>query len=367
MRILYLITGLGLGGAERQVVDLADHYASRGARVMIVYLTGAARLHPSSPDIEVLGIGMERSVTSLVQAFFRIRRLVLAFRPDVVHSHMVHANLLARLVRLITPMPRLVCTAHSTNEGGRMRMLGYRVTHRLADVTTSVTREAARALVARLAAPGGGIVAVVNGIDTDRYRPCAEERQRLRQDEMVRPDEKVILAAGRLVKEKDYGNLLLAFSMLRKTRERCSLWIAGEGPLLLELQGLADRLGISERVRFLGARSDTPALFNAADVFVLASKWEGFGLVVAEAMATEKVVVATDCGGVREVLGDCGYLVPPGAADLLCEALLQALSMDQRDAAVLGRRARQRIREHYSLECVANIWSQIYEGKCSHV
>ncbi len=99
---------------------------------------------------------------------------------------------------------------------------------------------------------------------------------------------------------------------------------------------------------------------RAADVFVLSSAWEGFGLVVAEAMATEKVVVVTDSGGVKEVVGDCGLLVPPQNSEALADALETALNMPPDKAKALGEKARLRIVENFNLESVVARWLEIY-------
>ena len=359
MKILFLITGLGVGGAETQVVNLADQFAQRGATVMLVYMTGQAAVLPRHPDIKVIGLNMRNSVRGLIAAYGALRRLVKAYRPDVLHSHMVHANLLARLLRLSCTIPRLVCTAHSNNEGGKLRMLAYRLTDSLADLSTNVSDNAVLAFENKGAVPKGRMVAVTNGIDTERFRPDASRRLSLREQAGLSADTRLILAVGRLDEVKDYPMLLHAFARLEK-KGRNVLWIAGGGAQLAALQTLASDLGIAEKVRFLGIRNDTEALYNAADISVLSSQWEGFGLVVAEAMASEKVVVATDCGGVREVLGECGLLVPVSNVERMAMALEQALAMMPVQAADLGRQARQRICERYSLERTIDTWRKLY-------
>lgn len=360
MKILFLITGLGVGGAETQVVNLADQFAQRGATVMLVYLTGQAEILPRHPDIKVVGLHMRNSAGGLMTAYGALRRLIKAYRPDVLHSHMVHANLLARLVRLSCSVPRLICTAHSNNEGGRLRMLAYRITDGLADLSTNVSKNAVAAFEAKGAVPKGRMIAVTNGIDTNRFRPDAARRQAVREQAGLSADTRLILAVGRLAQVKDYPILLHAFARLDKDSKNI-LWIAGTGDQLLPLQALASQLDIADTVKFLGVRSDTEALYNAADVSVLSSRWEGFGLVVAEAMASEKVVVATDCGGVAEVLGNCGLLVPVHDADRLAMALEQALALAPSRAAALGKQARERVCERYSLEHTMRTWSMLYQ------
>lgn len=360
MKILFVITGLGVGGAESQVIDLADRFAQRGATVVLAYLTGEPGILPRHSAIQVRGLGMTHSFAGMACGYRALRRLIRDYQPDVVHSHMVHANLLARLVRLTSKVPRLICTAHSTNEGGRLRMLAYRLTDRLGDLFTNVSGNAVAMFEAKGAAPKGRMLAVTNGIDTDRFRSDGAARQQLRAAAGLAVDTRLVLAVGRLAEAKDYPNLLRAFSSVDQGARKTVLWIAGAGALLPELQGLAAQLNLQDNVTFLGVRADTEALYNAADVFVLSSRWEGFGLVVAEAMASEKVVVATDCGGVLEVLGDCGLLVPPQNSERLAGALEQALAMGPAQSAGLGARARQRVLTRYSLQQTVATWEALY-------
>lgn len=362
MKILFVITGMGVGGAERQVVDLAEQFARKGNEVTIAYLTGEAKLFPKDGNISIKGFGISKSLYGFFCAYFLLLRLIKNFCPDVVHSHMVHANLLTRLVRLSTKIPRLICTAHNINEGGRARMWAYRLTNWLADLTTNVSDEAVKSFEAKGAIRRGEMLALSNGIDTERFYCDVSQRMNLRSRWGVREEETLILAVGRLAEQKDYPNLFEAFAILNKEKKDAHLWIAGTGELLADLNTLAANLKIQDKVVFLGARSDIPNLLNAADIFVLPSAWEGFGLVVAEAMACEKVVIATDCGGVKEVLGNCGFLVPKRNSKALAVAIHDALNMSIADATSLGRLARSRVLDHYSLLHIANQWLEIYQS-----
>lgn len=363
MRILLCITGLGMGGAERQVADLADEFASCGHEVLIVALTGTVLVRPLSKDIRIELIDMRKTVAGFASAYMLVRKVISEFLPDVVHSHMVHANLLSRLLRLTICIPRLICTAHSTNEGGKLRMWAYRLTDSLADLSTNVSAEAVAAFVAQGAVAPGRMIAVANGIDTERFVVDRLAGETVRSQMGVASDVKIILAVGRLTEAKDYPNLLNAYRTLDNSVVKTQLWIVGEGELRPELQNLVGMLGLDDRVQFLGMRRDVPDLMSAADVFVLSSAWEGFGLVVAEAMACERVVVATDCGGVREVLGEAGYLVKPKDSKALAQALQTALKLSAVQGAALGRAARQRVVERYSLDVAVEKWLKIYAGQ----
>ncbi|MFJ7884999.1 glycosyltransferase [Pseudomonas sp. NPDC096917] len=360
MKILYVITGLGVGGAERQVLDLADRFSSQGHEVKICYLTGPALLRPKSNDIELLPLNLKKTMPGFMVGIIKLRKIIKDFVPDVVHAHMVHANLFTRIVRPFCAIKKLINTAHNTNEGGRARMLAYRLTHSLADVTTNVTLEAVHVFEQKKACPVGTMQAIPNGIDTDIFKPDLLAREEIRTSEHVGEDEKLIVAVGRLVDAKDYGNLLSAFSELCQKRSNVKLWIVGDGPEREKLAGSVKLLGLSQYVRFLGVRSDVNKIYNAADLYTLSSAWEGFGLVVAEAMASEKVVVATDCGGVKEVLGGCGYLVSRKDPTALAQAMSAALDLSPEDSRKLSASARERIVENYSINEIVDVWARIY-------
>lgn len=365
MKILLSVTGLGVGGAERLVTDLADYYVASGHEVMLVAFHGVNRLLPNDARVQVRNLGMRRHPVGVLLAMWRFRRLVIEFKPDVVNSHLIHANIITRLLRILTPMPFLVSSAHNPNEEGRGRMLAYRLTDSLADISTNVSADAVRAFEQQGALSKGRMVAIHNGIDTKKFSFDQAARRRIRVELSIGQTATIILAVGRLWKPKDYPTLLQAFARLVYAESDFQLIVVGDGPLLGDLEALAASLGLSERVRFLGVRHDIPEIMSACDIFVLSSAWEGFGLVVAEAMACERPVVATDCGGVREVVGNAGFLVPPGDYKALSSALRDALAMSASEKASLGSLARCRVNEYFSLKVTAKSYLSVYKNKRS--
>jgi glycosyltransferase involved in cell wall biosynthesis len=359
MRIAFVITGLNVGGAEKMVTSLADAMAARGHEVMIAYLTGSAKVLPSDASIVLVGLGLS-SARQAASAFWRLRTVLRDFQPDVVHSHMVHANILARLVRLCTPIPRLICTAHNTDEGGALRMLAYRLTDRLADLSTNVSQEAVATFERRKAVRRGRMLAVTNGVSTSTFSYDPSARSRIRQELGIQDFTTVILAVGRMEEQKDYPNLFRAVAQMIRDKRDFVVCIAGDGPLRGSLEALLQELGIASHVRLLGVRRDIPHLLSAADIFVLSSAWEGMPLVTLEAMSSERVVVATDCGGVREVLDGAGYLVQPRDSRALADALMRAMSLSAPERQAMGRSARERIQRDYSLDRVISNWSSLY-------
>jgi len=361
LRILLIITGLGMGGAERVVSNLADELVKMGHEVKIAYLTGEVLLPPKSSEVELIPIGISNA-KDFVKAYIKLRSLVKKFKPDVVHSHMFHSNIMSRLLRLTIKIPRLVNTVHNTNEGGVNRTIAYRVTDSLTDFTTNVSEEAVKEYIIKKAVKTGRISAIPNGIDTDVFHFNLKSRYSKREELNLRND-KMILCVGSLTEQKDYPNLFSAIALLRESRQDFKVFIVGEGPLKDELSDKVKALDIKDYFSFLGKRSDVNDLMSAADVYVMSSAWEGFGLVVAEAMACERLVVATDCGGVGEVVGSNGLLVEPKNSILLSEELNKALDLSEGERASIGIAARQQIINNYSLEKNVRAYLNLYINK----
>jgi glycosyltransferase involved in cell wall biosynthesis len=358
MKVLLVVTGMSMGGAEKVVADLADAFVTGGDEVRIVYLQGPQQVHPRRPEVELVSLGMD-SAKGILAGFLKFGKILREFKPDIVHTHMYHATMLARLMRLLVQFPHMISTSHSALDGGRVRAVAYRLTDWLTDISTNVSCEAVDAFVASGAVPAHRMIAIHNGIDVDKFRASPAARDDIRRTFSVAENCKLFVAAGRLGWSKDYPNMFNALVRLPKDLDY-KLLIAGGGELRPQLEKQVEDLGLSSRVHFLGIRDDIAELMSAADVFVLSSVGEGFGLVVAEAMACECVVVATDSGGVREVLGDPGFLVPSQDPDALAAAIVSALSLSKADAIALGKAARRRVVETYSFDRSVEKWRDLY-------
>jgi glycosyltransferase involved in cell wall biosynthesis len=368
MRIVYVLTSLGVGGAERQALGLADHMVQRGHSVAVLVLRpGLAE--EWSTALRVVHLDIRKSPGSVFTGLLRARRFLREFRPDLLHSHSFHANMVARLLKLLGPSVKVVSTVHNVYEGGWHRMLAYRLSDSLACRTTAVSQAAADRFVSLKAIPKRKCQALTNGIDVVEFAPSNERRAHTRAA-MDAGECFIWLAVGRVVPAKDFPNLLRAFKQVRAVFPGAQLWIAGAfADATLKQTGdgrsvfvslIASEGGSLERVRLLGLRRDMPALFDAADGFVQASAWEGMPLTVGEAMAMEKPVVATDAGGTREMVGDAGIIVPPKDAAVLAAAMIDQMQQPTARRHVFGTAARARIALQFSIDARAEQWEALY-------
>lgn len=360
MRISYILTTLAVGGAERLAIDLAERMAARGHSVQLLVLA-EPQAEEWSTSLPVVRLQIRRNPVALLRGLWRARKQLRAFAPELLHAHCFHANLLARCMKFSGIAVPVLCTVHNVYEGPAHRMLAYRWTARWVDRMVFVCEAARQRYVERGAATPTRSWVLANGVDTETFAPDAAVRARIRQTMLV-DDRFVWLSAGRLTQAKDIPNLLRAFAHVHAQDEQCELWIAGEDREgeQEELQLMAASLGISYAVLWLGLRRDLPELMNGADGFVLASAWEGMPLVLAEAIATGKPVVATDVGGVREVTGPLGFLVSARDSAALGEAMLEVMALPELTRTVRAEAGRKRMQATFSLEACAARWEALY-------
>jgi len=355
-KILLVITGLGMGGAENIAVTLADHLHELGHKITIIYLTGSIAVKPRNKEIKIISIGIKNKWDVLF-LFWKFISTIRKIKPDIIHAHMFHAIILSRMARLFVKIPKIICTEHNTEIGGIIRLILFRATNFLADITSFVSKASAEAFERMGAVKNSTIV--YNAIDSKKYRPLPEYKAKIQSEYNIQPSEKIIFCTGRLEAIKDYPNLLSALAIVKdKIKFKCL--IAGDGTQRENLEHLSKELGIYDRIIFLGIRHDIAELLNSADLFVLSSKSEGLPLAVTEAMACGSIVVATDCGGVSELLGDAGYLIPPRDSKALANAMINALTIDSRTRELISKKARQRIEDNYDFPIMLNRYMELY-------
>ena len=370
-RLMMVTTGLTLlGGAEVQVVNMAVGLSRRGWDVEIVSMVPLA---PPLPDfrgeqVRVTSLEMERGVPEW-KGFRRFLQEVRERRPDVVHSHMTHASLLTRIARPFCRMPVLICTLHGHKmysvKGGGAASRGFELAHwltdALADVTTAVS-EAAGERYARVKAVSQKRLRVIpNGVPDEEFAPSQVTRLHERRNLNLR-DEFAWLAVGRLEKVKDYETMLRAFAVALDTDVAQMLLIAGAGSQQRQLEELAEELGISDRVRFLGVRGDISRLMQAADGFVLSSVFEGMPVVMLEAAASGLPMVATRVGGNAEVLPheQRNRLAPARRPRELGLAMQRLACMSDGERRAMGEAARVFVLSHFGMGAILDQWESLY-------
>lgn len=360
LRVAHVLQSFGIGGGERVALDIAAEQVRAGHTVWAVSLTGGPG--PLEHEFNERGVltatvPKSRGIDPLLVG--RLFYWLLSNRIQVAHAHnplsRIYASPAARLARV-----PIVTTMHGEAPDLSRRMWLRRAASRLSDAFVIVSPGLAEAARNAESAPSGRIKLIENGVDSERFHPDAGDRARVRAELRVSDGEWVIGTAARLSPEKDQAMLLRASAPL--LREGARLVFAGDGPERQRLEALAQDLGVSGRVAFLGMVSDVARLLRGFDVFALSSKREALPLSILEAMATGLPVVATAVGGVPSAVdeGETGLLVPSGDESAM-RAALELVRDDSGLARAMGKRARAVVRQRFSLQRMQTEYADLYQ------
>jgi len=357
-RVLYLITDLDVGGAERVLLEVVRRLDRERYRPAVCSLAPPGDLAREFDrlGVPVFGLGMTgyRHLLRAGRLFALLRR----HRFDILHTHLCHANVLGRVVGRLAGVPVVVSTTHVA-EPRRWHLLLERGTASLVDRVVAVSEAVGRYMIEQARIPAEKVLVIRNGVDPSRFRvPRGEFRQR----EGIPADRLLVTSVGRLHEQKGLGWLLEAARLVVSEWPEVRFLVVGEGPERKELLRLRDRAGLEEYVRFLGFRPDVPQILADSDVFVLPSLWEGLAIALLEAMAAGLPVVVTDVEGVREVVtdGETGLVVPPADAGALSSALGRLLS-DPGLRKRLARAGRERVIRHFGWGKVVSDTMALYD------
>lgn len=331
-------------------------------------------LRPSDPQLVQLmkGHGVDcvsagsRTRATHPLALLRLFRLLRRARFDLFHAHLFEPAVVGLPAAALAGTPLRVLTRHHsdyhTRIGRRWHTLLDRSCTALAHRVIAVSQSTAEHLIARERAPVGKVTPILNGVDFDRINPSRGARARLRIELDVR-DRTLLLMVARLHPEKGHSFLFRALRDLRDVHgDRFLLALAGTGTFEEDYRREVDGLGCSACVRFLGFRTDVVDLMKAADVLVLPSVAEAFGLVLVEALYLGTPIVASRVGGIPEIVDDeiDGILVPPGDPEALGSAILRVVDAGAIEAAARAS-AREKVVSRFGFERMVREYERLYE------
>jgi glycosyltransferase involved in cell wall biosynthesis len=365
MRILIVTTGLAIGGAEMQVVALTRKYVELGHTVEIASLLPPLEFVQELNDlgVKIYDLKMVRKIPD-PRAVLKLAKIYREFRPDVVTGHMIHANILSRVARIFVKVPRLISTVHSSNEGGKARMLMYRLTDRWCDMTTCICQPAYDRMLRDKASRPGATQLVYNALKTADYQFSQSDRETIRAKLGI-GNRFVWLAVGRLAHVKNYASLINAFKVHLNAFPHSVLVMAGDGDERGNLETLSQSLGITDHVQFLGMRKDTRELYCAGDALAMTSFFEGLSISLLETASVGLPILATKVGGNPEVLGDAyPEELQPDPLDVgtIAKAMsyMQGLSEEQRRS--LSEGLKNRVVNTFDIEAIGTQWINLFRG-----
>jgi glycosyltransferase involved in cell wall biosynthesis len=356
MKVLHLITGLGVGGAELQLRSILQ-YTRHDAEVVTLYNPGpvADMIRADGGRVRSLGMTSNTQITALNE----LRRMIAHGRYDVVHTHLYRSQIYGRPAAWLAGVPVIVSTEHSIGETHleRRKMTAsvralYLATERMSDMTVAVS-ETVRERLITWGVPGRKVAVIPNGVDLTRVEFDLTARGKVRAEFGLAPSDYVIGVLGRLDPTKQFDLVIEAAAPLLGDGRR--LLIVGKGDEREHLEEVARSSGVADRVIFAGERHDVAAMLSAMDLFVASSKQETFGLSVLEALANGAPVLYTTCPALEGLDVSQATQVPSSASGIR-DAMTVELAAGRRDRA-----AEPAVEKAYGIQAVTAQIDDLYE------
>ena len=367
MRILHVIVGLGVGGAERSLVKLirAHHEDGRYEHHVVTLTKGGdlrediARYGASLTQLELTGL------RSVVRVFAQLIRLIRELAPNVVHCWMYHSDLLGGIAARICGVKMILWSIRNAHLEGNSKLkpvlrktcalLSWMVPTKVICVAEEACRVHAQVGYAK-----EKMVVIPNGYDLDEFKFSEEGRTRVRRELGFTQNDLLVGSIGRFSPAKDHENFVRAASVAARMDQRLKFLMIGRG--VNEDPSLQHKLSMLPpgRVVVLGQRNDVADCLSAVDIFCLHSITEGFPNVLAEAMAAERACIATDAGDSRIMLDGLGPIVPSRDSEALANAILKVASLTREEREAKGLLLRQRVQSRYSMESVVAQYERLY-------
>lgn len=368
MHVFHIITTLNKGGAESHLVDLCRALALRGVRLTVAFLKGDAYWMPTLHAIGVETVALNARHYADPAALLRLAREIRRRTPDIVHAHMPPAELYAMTAIRLAKGPAYMVSKHVDRHpfypgpgAPQLERLCARPAQSVLCISQAVNDYFRERWPISLV---GKLVTVRYGMD-----PCKDDGDLsakaagLRREWGIAEGEIAFGIAARFVEQKAIDILLTAFARLAdSTVQPVRLVLVGQGPLESALRAQADELGLGDRLVWAGFRTDIPVVMRAFDVFVLSSIFEGFGLVLLEAMEAATPIVASGVSAIPEIVVDSetGLLVPPRHPDALRDAMRAML--DPQVRRNFGAAGHRRLVELFSVDKMADATLEIYRS-----
>ena len=375
LKLVFVISSLNIGGTERQIVDIAPALTARGFEIIVYCFTEPGALAPllARAGIRVVAppagpakqLGPWARKARFVRSVGRLFSLLVKERPAAVHCFLPLANVFGLLAARAARIRCVLTSRRSLNRYQAKYPWLSRLERRLHRHATAVVANsyaAARELVAEERAPPDQVLVIHNGVALDKFDAPIDPSQ-MRAQLGIPADALIIVIVANLIPYKGHLDLLAALARIK--RDLVDDWRLlvvgrddGAGPSIH--RAAVDR-GLIDNLMLLGVRTDVPALLGAADIAVLASQEEGFPNAILEYMAAGLPIVATDVGGTSEAIGgdDVGWLVPPGDAAAMAQALLN-LATDAPLRRRMSAAGYARVHAQFSIGSCADAYAELY-------
>ena len=334
MKILLLIRSLNIGGAERQLITLAQGLQQKGHKVSVAvfYAGGALESELQCNGIKVLDL-RKTGRWDVLSFFVSLVKIVGVERFETIYGFLNTANIVTICLKPFFPNIRMVMGQRASNmdlsQYGLFYIWAYRIECWLSRFANLIicNSYAGMKYAANNGFPTDKLIVIPNGVDTQRFRPDGNARKKIRQEWGIANTEILIGLPGRIDPMKDHVTFLRAAALLAKKRDDVRFVCVGDNSTLAanNLYQLATELDLNDRLLWAGLRHDMQSVYCGFDIAVSSSVTEGFSNTIVEAMSCGVPCVVTDVGDSAWIVGDNGIVVEMGNPESLFVGLLNMI------------------------------------------
>ncbi|MCP5004621.1 MAG: glycosyltransferase family 4 protein [Planctomycetes bacterium] len=360
--VLHLVEDLSIGGLERVLATIAVNLNREKYRVCVWCLREggffANKLTDTGIEVKIVHIYTARNPANI----YRLYRLFKLHRFDIIHTHAYSAGTIGRICAFLTRTPVIIAHNHSTYEHhNKYHHIIERILSHITDKIICVSDMVRRFAIEIERVDSGKLLTIQNGIDEVCPVPKTTT-SRLRKELDIPVNHSVICTITHMEQHKGVIYLIKSASLLLQSKKEITFLLVGKGSLKEKLRKLCVDLGINKHVIFTGERIDIPGILSLTDIFVLPSIREGLGLSILEAMSLGKPVIATNVGGIPEIVSDgiTGTLVPPGDPEALYNAMNELLGNIEKQKT-LGYNGKKICNESFNSQTMVSRIEELYD------
>lgn len=367
-KIVHIIIGLNIGGAELMLKRLVLHSQKKGNfHHEVISLTDLGLIGKDLKEagIRVYTLNM-RSALSIFSIYFSLRKLLKEIKPEVVQTWMYHSDLIGGLAAKSVGVDNIIWGIRNTeldSNSGIIKkiirkacaLLSYKIPNKIICVASR-----AKTVHSNIGYCKEKILVIPNGFDINRFKANDEIRYIYRNELKISDDKLVIGNIGRFTPAKNQVNFIKACLILLEKGYNFNVIMAGRDISLNNIE-IRELIGDNKNFKLVGEIDQPEAFYNAIDVFCLSSITEGFPNVLGEAMATKRICLTTDAGDAKEILGNCGYHINDFTFDEIAKSIeINILSKEHYNLKTIGERARLEVVKKYSLEKIVSDFENLY-------
>lgn len=365
MKILYIITSLNLGGAEKEVCKLADSIVETyKCKVDLISLTNKIKIKPKNKDVKLFKLNINKNPYSFFINYIKLINLIKKLKPDIIHSHLHHAIILSRSLKIFFPKLKIISTVHNSINKNTFFTKLLRFTDYFSDLNSTVSKNALRQYLNLKIFNKKNSTFIYNGIEINNYKYNINIRKKIREKENIQADEFVFISISRLIKTKGIFDLLKAFKSLG-SNSKVKLIIIGEGVLKPAIIDFVNKNYLNSLVILKSDKTSVRDYLCASDTLINASYSEGFSLISIEGLSNKIPIIATDIPTHKEIISKNARYFTAGDVLSLSKLMKIKKRIREKRMSFSSVKGYERVKEKFSIERLVKEWFMTYKNLMS--